>query len=48
MAATGATYALAAAMKWTFPPNRCDDSHILALLVVYEPAFVMQTIMPIS
>ena len=48
MAATGATYALIAAMKWAFPPNHCDDSHILALLVIYEPSFVMHTIMPIS
>ena len=48
MAATGTTYALAAAMKQSFPPNRYDDSHILVPLAIYEQSFVMHTIMPIS
>ena len=48
MAATGATNAFAVAMKIIFPPNCCEDSHILVPLVIYEPSFVMHIIMPIS
>ena len=48
MAAKRATYALAAAMELTFLPNCCEGSHILALVVIFEPSFVMHTIMPIS
>ena len=47
MAATGATYALAVAVKWTFTPNYFEASHILVLLVKYEPSFIMHTIMSI-
>ena len=47
MAATGATYALAAAMKSSFPPNRCENSHIPAPLVVYEPSFVVHMLVPL-
>ena len=47
MAATGATYAFAAAMKSAFPPNCCDGSHVPVPLVVYEPSFVVHMLVPL-
>ena len=46
MAATGATYAFAAAMKSAFPPNCCVGSHVPVILVAFEPSFVVHIIMP--
>ena len=47
MAATGATNALAAAMKSSFLPNHCEDSHIPVPLVVYVPSFVVHMLVPL-
>ena len=48
MAATGSTYAFAAAMKSAFPPNYSVGSHVPVILVAYEQSFVVHIIMPSS